>query len=909
MRARMALTSGTKLGPYEIQSPLGAGGMGEVYRALDTRLGRDVAIKVLSPHLSSDPELKTRFEREARAISALQHPHICTLYDVGHQDGVDYLVMEFLEGETLQRRLLRGALPLKEALEYGIEIAEALDRAHRAGIVHRDLKPGNIMLTKSGAKLLDFGLAKPVATMAMAGGVGSLTPSTPTMSVAALTAQSAPLTQRGTVVGTFQYIAPEVLQGRDADARSDVFALGAVLYEMLTGRRAFEGKSQLSVMTAILEKEPEPIAAIQPLTPPVLEHTIRRAIEKDPDRRWQSCTDVAGELRWISEADLSRASVVAVIGRRPWRPWAASFAVAAIALGAGIAIGIFSHPQPQQASIHTVILPPEKTTLALIGDFAGPPVISPDGAYVAFTASDPDGHSNLWLRPMNASDAHPLAGTQGAIFPFWSPDSRTLGFFADGKLKTTDLNGRAPVAVADAPAPRGGSWSSAGDILFEPDANAALLRVSASGGPVEAVTHLDSAVHTSHRWPFFLPDGKHFLYLAISHDPTKASNDAVFYASLDGRENRKLLPSLSNAIYANGYLLFARDTQLLAQAFDPATGKLGRTPQRVADGVANDPNTWHMDASASWSADLLLLGSGGNANLDLIWVDRDGKQLGVVAEKITNLQAARVSPQGDRVALQIDTGVNDIWVLDVTRKVRTRLTFGEPGFNGDPVWAPDGKSLVYDAIAFGSLSDIYRINTDGSGPRQLLLKGEHYIVPVDWSRDGRYLLYAQYASATGSSNEEIWALPLSGGGKPFLVVKTGFTQSPRHHSLSPNGRWLAYTSTESGQPEVFVVPFGGGQGKWQISQNGGGTPFWSSDGKELFYVPNVLGAAVNALPVSESGNTLRFGPPHTLFNESNVQHSVFDVAPGGKKFLDARVIQQTSQPITVISNWSAELKK
>jgi hypothetical protein len=409
-----------------------------------------------------------------------------------------------------------------------------------------------------------------------------------------------------------------------------------------------------------------------------------------------------------------------------------------------------------------------------------------------------------------------------------------------------------------------------------------------------------------------LPDGNHFLYLAISHDPTEASNDAVFYASLDGRENRQLLPSLSNAVYANGYLLFARDTQLLAQAFDPATGNLGGAPQRVADGVANDPTTWHMAASACWSADLLLLGSGGNADLDLIWVDRKGKQLGVVADKLTNLQNARVSPQGDRVALQIDTGVNDIWVLDVARKVRTRLTFGEPGFNGDPVWAPDGKSLVYDvaaALSKGGFSDIYRINADGSGPRQLLLKGEHDIVPIDWSRDGRYLLYAQYGSATGSSDEEIWALPLSEAGKPFLVVKTGFTQSPRHHSLSPNGRWLAYTSAESGKPQVFVMPFAGGQGKWQISQDGGESPFWSSDGKELFYVPNVLGAAINAVPVSETGNTLVFGPPHTLFNESNVQRPVFDVAPGGKKFLDARVIQQTSQPITVIGNWSAELKK
>src|SRR5260370_19049294 len=322
---------------------------------------------------------------------------------------------------------------------------------------------------------------------------------------------------------------------------------------------------------------------------------------------------------------------MATIGGGRWRPWAVSFAIAAVSLSAGIAIGILSRPQPQQASIHTVILPPEKTTLALIGDFAGPPVISPDGAYVAFTASDADGHSTLWLRPMNPSEAHPVAGAQGAFFAFWSADSRSLGFFTDGKLKTTDLNGRVPIAIPDAPAPRGGSWSAAGDILFEPDSNAALMRVCGSGGSVEPVTHLDSAVHTSHRWPFFLPDGKHFLYLAISHDPTKASNDAVFYASLDGRENRKLLPSLSNAVYANGYLLFARDTQLLAQAFDPATGKLGGAPQRVADGIPNDPTTCHMAQSACWSADLLLLRSGGNANLDLIWVHPHSKQLGLVA--------------------------------------------------------------------------------------------------------------------------------------------------------------------------------------------------------------------------------------------------------------------------------------
>jgi serine/threonine protein kinase len=724
----MPLTSGTKLGPYEIQSPVGAGGMGEVYRANDTRLDRVVAIKVLAPHLSSSPDLKQRMEREARAISALNHPHICQLFDIGSQNGTDYLVMEFLEGETLAKRLAKGAMPLTEIFRIGIAVAEALEVAHRKGIVHRDLKPGNIMLTPSGAKLMDFGLAKGMGTPT-AGAISGTPPSFTASATLTAPALLSPLTTAGSIVGTIQYMSPEQIEGKEADRRSDIFALGAVLYEMAAGKRPFEGKSQLSVASSILEKDPEPISAINPNAPPAFEHVLSSCLQKNPEERFQTAHDVKLELQWIASGrsvPARPASPPASSNKRERLGWAAAV-LAAILLGAGTAL-FFLHPAQAAHAVRTVINPPEKATLNLSGDFAGPPVLSPDGMSMAFAATSADGKTALWVRPMNTLDARPLPGTEGAIFPFWSPDSRSLGFFADSKLKTVDLNNGSPLIVADAPFGRGGSWGSDGVILFSGNTQTALTRVSASGGPPAAATKVDAAQHTSHRWPFFLPDGQHFFYLAINHEPSKSSNNMVYYASLDGRENRPLFRSQSNAVYADGFLRFARNDQLMAQPFDPAKGTLRDEPRLVARGVMNDISTWHMDATASPDG-LLAVGSGGSSDLQLIWVDRGGKQLDTLADKLTNLQTARISPQGDRVALQIDTGENDIWVLDVARGVRTRLTFGNAS-STFPVWSPDGKWIAYSSDRNGR-SNLYRKPSDGSGAEELLLTDDPALRPDD----------------------------------------------------------------------------------------------------------------------------------------------------------------------------------
>ncbi|MGE5206594.1 MAG: protein kinase domain-containing protein [Chlamydiota bacterium] len=880
-------------------SALGAGGMGEVYRARDTRLGREVAIKVLPQHLSSNPDLKARFEREARAISVLSHPHICHVYDVGTQDGTDYLVMELLDGETLADRLKKGSLPLRQALEIGVQIAEALEKAHRAGITHRDLKPGNIMLTKTGAKMLDFGLAKPASSLAAA--VSSQT----------LVTVSKPLTAEGTLVGTFQYMAPEQLQGGETDPRTDIFALGAVLYEVVTGRRAFAGKSQVSVMSAVLEKDPDPISATQPLAPPALEHIINRALEKDPERRWQSAADLASELRWISESgsSASRSGAAVPFRRHSLRRRAGWMMAVAFALAVGIAAGIFVRPQPHLRPVRGLILPPDKTSFALTGNFAGPPVLSPDGDYVVFSAGS-EGKSMLWLRPTDAAEANPLPGTEGGIFPFWSPDSHSLGFFSGGKLKVTDINGGAPLAIADALNARGGAWGANGDILYTPDTQAPVLRIGSSGGTPVPATQLDQSRHTSHRWPYFLPDGKHFLYVAINHDASKSDNDAIYYGSLDGKENRPLLHSFSNAIYASGYLLYARDTLLMARAFDPASGQFTGDPLRVTDGVANDSTTWHMDASAS-SNGLLVLGSGGSSDLSLVWLDRAGKQIGVIADKLPGLINARLSPGGERMALQIDAGVNDLWVLDLSRGVRTRITFG-PNNNSSPVWSPDGEWIAYAGTRNGQIS-LYRRRADGSGGEELLLSDHRKIsqcalcgdLPVDWSRDGRYLLYL---AGPPGPNAAVWALPLTGDRKPFLVVAAPSPpQFGRGAQLSPDARWLAYGSAESGHPEIYVIPFRGGQGKWQISQGYGLTPEWGADGKEIYYAGS--GGKIFSVSVSEERDAIRFGAPTLLFASPSTQQSLFDVTPDNKKISIDVISQQTSQPLTIIINWMAGLKK
>jgi serine/threonine protein kinase len=897
----MPLSGGTKLGPYEIQSLLGSGGMGEVYRATDSRLDRVVAVKVLASHLNSSPELKQRMEREARAISALSHSNICRLYDIGSQNGTDYLVMEFLEGETLASRLIRGPMPLSEVLRVGISIAEALAVAHRQGIVHRDLKPGNVMLTKSGAKLMDFGLAK---TM---GAAASASASNPPSFTAAATLSGpsplSPLTTAGNIVGTVQYMSPEQIEGKEADVRSDIFALGAMLYEMASSKRPFEGKSQISLASAILEKDPAPISSLNKQIPVSFERLLDTCLKKNPEDRFQSAQDVKLELEWIAvEKPLAIITTETARANKKERIFWAAALVASLLAGI-LTTAFLYRPSPSARLIRAVINPPPKTTMNLVGDFAGPPVVSPDGSVIAFTATDSEGKIALWIRPTDSLDARVLPGTEGAIFPFWSPDSNALAFFADSKLKAIDLNNSSPQILADAPFGRGGAWGPGGVIIYSPNTQVALDRVSVDGGNPSEVTKVDLTLHTSHRWPFFLPDGKHFLYLAINHDSAKSANNAVYFASLDGHETRQLFRSESNAIYADGFILFARADQLMAQRFDPNSGTLSGTPMSVVKGIANDVSTWHMDASGSQNG-LLVFGSGGSADWELIWANRNAKLIGTVADKLTNLFVARISPQGDRIAIQLDNAQSDIWVQDIARGVRTRLTFG-PVANQAPVWSPDGKWIAYNSARNGH-SQLYRKHSDGSGDEELLLEeNAEGLIPDDWSRDGKSLLYSRNIGA----DWEIRMLPLEGDRKSYVVVPHAITTITSRPHISPNGRWIAYPSAESGAGEVYVAAFGGGQGKWQVSSNGGEQPQWSRDGKELFYVDPTFNQYV--VSVTETATALQFGTPKVLIPSANWSApSVFyDVTPDGKKILLNRVEQQVSQSVTIVTDFSAGLKK
>lgn len=893
----MAINSGTKLGPYVIQSPLGSGGMGEVYRARDARLGRDVAIKVLPEHLSSNGDLKARFEREARAISALSHPHICHLYDIGSQDGTDYLVMELLEGESLAERLLRGALPRKLALEFGIQIAEALEKAHEQGIVHRDLKPGNVVLTKSGAKLLDFGLAKPnLAVVASAASASSskLTPSTPTLSIAALSKPVAPLTQQGQVLGTLQYMAPEVLRGQEADARSDIFSLGCVLYEMVSGRHAFEGKSQLSVVTAILEKEPESMPSI----PAPLEHVVATSLAKDPADRWQTAHDLARELRWVAQSSsaVAQPEITGVKDKKPpvWMAWAtAALATACALLFAALYLQLANKPV---RVVRAQIAPPQNSTFAFNSDVAGPVVIAPDGSALAFVADSLDGKHMLWVRELSADTARALPSTEGATFPFWSPDGRTLGFFADGKLRTIDIDGGAPAAVCDAPQGRGGAWNKAGTIIFSPGFQGPLYKVAATGGVPVQITKIDSTKHDSHRWPVFLPDSKHFLYLAVTHRRVTDPADAIYLGSLDGAAPRMVMPSLANAVYSRGHVLFLRGNQLMAQEFDAARGVLRGSAGKIADDTQNDPTTWHgtFDASANG---VLVYGTGGGAEAQLTWFDRDGKVLGTVGTSEVGLSELRLSPEGDRV---VTTAAGDIWVHDLTRNVRTRLTFN--GQNQTPVWSPDGNW-----IAFFDFTVLTRKRADGAGEAEKLFDNPHNTTTTDWSPNGKFLLYNEGLSGTG---QRVWAFPMSGEPKPILLTpaKEGVDQSDA--AFSPDGRWISYSSTESGRNEVYIAPFQHEAGRWQVSTSGGDWSRWSHDGKELIYM--ALDRSLVAVPVTLGLDRVTLGTPHVLFRTTVMANnlSTFDFSHDGKRVLVASTTSQLqSAPLMLILNWTAELRK
>ena len=879
----MTLSAGTRLGPYEILAPIGAGGMGEVYKARDTRLERDVAIKVLPPHMSSSEEMRQRFEREAKTISQLSHPHICALYDVNREGETEYLVMEYLEGESLADRLGKGALPSEQLLRYGTEIADALDKAHRQGIVHRDLKPGNVMITKSGVKLLDFGLAKYQAAAQPVSGVSRL----------ATEAQaSQPLTERGTVLGTFQYMAPEQLEGKEADVRSDIFAFGCVLYEMATGQKAFSGKSQASLISSIMREDPAPISTIAPMTPPALNRVVRTCLAKDPEDRFQTAHDVKLQLQWIMEGGSEAGLPAPVVARRKNREKLA-WAVAAVAVlaAAAFAFGFWKRaPKPPRTMRFEVPVPAEVTALDA-------PRISPDGRILAFDATDSTGQHRIWIRPLNAIQAHPLAGTEGTRRPFWSPDGKYLAFIADGKLLKVDVSGGPPQKICDAPTGADGSWSPEGVILFDGTGPDPIQKVPAAGGvPVVMVQPDPKRNEVQIGWPEFLPDGKHFLYMAMTR---KASENVYRIASLDGKENRTFAPAQSLVTYVEpGYLLYLRDRTLVAQAFDPKTVKTTGEPVPLAEKVGTDAVGL---ARFSVSREGTLAYRTGEVNDRMVWVDRTGKELETVGDP-SQYHDPAISPDGRRLVFDVidaRTGKNDIWVRDLVRNVSSRFSFSAADAFC-PVWSPDGSRVVYSVQP-----DLVAKTADGQGAETPLMKSEELKIAVDWSRDVRYIAVSSQGKET---NWDIWILPNFGDKKPFPWLKTPFREL--WPVFSPDGRYVAYESNESGRSEVYVQSFPGPGGKWQISTAGGTEAQWRADGKELYY----RSADQKLMAVDmKLGATLEAGVPKALFPvhlETGLARNRYVPSKDGQRFLlVATPSRETMAPTTVVLNWLAELGK
>ena len=884
----MPLTSGTKLGPYEIQSPLGAGGMGEVYRARDTRLDRTVAVKILPTHLSDSPEFRQRFEREARAISSLNHSHICQLYDVGSHDGTDFLVMEFLDGETLAERLKKGALPLPELLKVGLDVAGALEIAHRAGIVHRDLKPGNIMLTKGGAKLMDFGLAKPAALCAPGSASAPLLSAARTISGPT---PVSPLTTAGSIVGTIQYMSPEQLEGKEADAGSDIFAFGAVLYEMATGKRAFEGKSQISVASAILEKDPEAVSATKPLTPVAFDSVVATCLAKNREERFQSAHDLRLQLKIIAASALSTAPPARAKSQKLFTLQLLLAAAALLAITALAIVYVSQRGTTAAFSVRSYIPPPPGTTFRAFGFDEGPVVISPDGKSLAFSAVDERGKTNLWVRPLGAQQATLLPGTEDASLPFWSPDSQYIGFVAGQRLKKISISGGEPQTIVNEVRGSCCDWGADGTILFAKQIAGPLSRVSSSGGEVSLATTLRKDEH-SHTRPSFLPDGKHFLYISgFVSGPSQIKIGLLGKSEQDGIT----VASGDRARFASGSLVFVRSGHILAQAFSLNSLKLSGDPQTLgeSDTFSISDNGVLAYHETSPQAEMKVFDRMGNI------VATPGP-LGIY-------QDPRFSPDGKSIAVTVQdprSEKNDIWVYPAMGGQPTRITFGPNAFWA--AWSPDGKEMAY-SMDDGSGFSIRRRSLDGQRPEEIVYRGEGSGVTLDWSPDGKYL--SLNLSATGLMGTNTLAiLPLTGDRKVLRPPATSQNSFSTYDGFfSPDSRWIGYFSYETGRPEVYVAAPAADMAKYQVSTAGGWLPRFSRT-KELFFVTmgNRLMEAQIATQPSFRVDSVR---PLFQLDFPNYSDPLYDVSADGQRFVVITADRTKSASITLVTNWPAELKK